>query len=510
MNASMLAELLDGRRARPALWLLAALVVSGCPTRGTPIAPGSNDGGDPLLDVPPPDVPPLGPTCRTPTPTPRTDPCPGRASCDRPSQARVAVTGARSTLTEFQVQVTLPAAVLSAVGPACDRMVFRTATGAWAPHFVTDCAAGTVWVRVPEIPAAGANLTLHYGGTSAVAGANSYDDTFDRVPTRGANLLGTWTFDEGTGTRACPTTGTEPFDAYTHDTPVVHGTPEAAMPPELWSREAPPSILAPTNPAARFTRNQWSLNFPRMQVIPDRTHPTQTQTGRIVNWRTEHVKPFQAANMQLTVGVWVYTETPANIFKDNFQTVICAGWPEHATPPFPGAMFEGSSIFNPWAIFFRSDDSTNSFLQGNTCVYPCLNVDQYAHVTTRRPFTAEEFAHRWHFAAMTVDITTTPHATRRSYFDSNMYEFPRDLDLWPQERYCPGGVCRYPPDTPIQYYAAPVIIGADMNGGEAQLGLEGKVDDLFVFARAVSPDEMRAYRERRAYSPDPVMATVTP
>ncbi len=493
------------------MWVVATLVATGCPTRGSLVPPGT-DGGTTITDTPGVDVPPLGNPCRPMTPATRTDPCPGRASCDLPSQARVNVTGASSTITEFQVQVTLPSNVRMAAGPACDRMVFRTAAGAWAPHFVTDCSAGTVWVRVPEITAAGTALTLYYGGTAAVAAANSYDDTFDRVPSRAANLLGAWTFDEGTGTRACPVVGTEPFDAYVHDSPVArHDTWEAPTLPAFWSREAPPSLLAPsTNTAAHFSRNQWSLNFPRMQVPISRTRPDQTQTGRIVNWRTEHVKPFQAANMQLTVGVWVYTETPANVFKDNFQTVICAGWPEHATPPFPGAVFEGSSIFNPWAIFFRSDDSTNSFLQGNTCVYPCLNVDQYAHVTTRRPFTTEEFVRRWHFAAMTVDVATAPHATRRSYFDSSMYEFPQDLDLWPQERYCPGGVCRYPPDTPIQYYEAPVVIGADMNAGEAQLGLEGKVDDLFVIARAVSPDEMRAYRERRAYSPDPIAAAVAP
>lgn len=496
----------QGRAAGMVLFALLA----GCPTRGSLVPPGSDGGVVPGQDAPPVDVPPLGAMCTPPMAAPRTDPCAGNPSCGLPRQARVSVTGARSTLTEFQVKVTLPASVRSEVGAACDRMVFRTAAGAWAPHFVTNCAMGEAWVRVPEIPAAGATLTLHYGGGAPVTAANSYDDTFDRVPTHAANLLGAWTFDEGTGTRTCPVVGTEPFDAYTHDTPVVRGTPEAVTPPALWSREAPPSLLAPTNAAARFSRNQWSLNFPRMQIIPDTRNPSRTMEGRIVNWRTQHVKPFQAANMQLTVGVWVYTETPANTFEDNFQTVICAGWPEHATPPYPGAMFEGSSIFNPWAIFFRSDDATNSFLQGNTCVYPCLNVDQYAHVTTRRPFTQEEFVRRWHFAAMTIDVTTAPHATRRSYYDENVYEFPRDLDLWPQETYCPGGVCRFPPDTPIQYYEAPVVIGADMNAGEAQLGLEGKVDDLFVIARAVTPDEMRAYRERRAYSPDPVVATVTP
>ena len=49
-----------------------------------------------------------------------------------------------------------------------------------------------------------------------------------------------------------------------------------------------------------------------------------------------------------------------------------------------------------------------------------------------------------------------------------------------------------------------------MNDGEPQLGINGTVDDLFLIGRAVSADEMAAYRERRQYSADPVIATVTP
>jgi hypothetical protein len=55
-----------------------------------------------------------------------------------------------------------------------------------------------------------------------------------------------------------------------------------------------------------------------------------------------------------------------------------------------------------------------------------------------------------------------------------------------------------------------VVIGADLNDGEAQLGIEGQIDDMFILSRSLSPDEMRAYRERRQYSPDPVTATVVP
>jgi hypothetical protein len=184
--------------------------------------------------------------------------------------------------------------------------------------------------------------------------------------------------------------------------------------------------------------------------------------------------------------------------------------PENPIPARPGLRLEGISIFNPWAIFFRSDDADNTFLQGNTCVFPCANIDQYAHITTREPFTRAEFTRRWHFAALTFDSTTRPHATRRSYFDDRMYEFPTDLDLWPQDLYCPRGVCRFPPEDPIHYYDAPVVLGADMNNGEARLGLEGRIDDLFIIGRAISPDEMRAYRERRAYVTDPLVVTVMP
>jgi hypothetical protein len=33
---------------------------------------------------------------------------------------------------------------------------------------------------------------------------------------------------------------------------------------------------------------------------------------------------------------------------------------------------------------------------------------------------------------------------------------------------------------------------------------------MFILARGASVEEIRAYRERRQYSPDPIMATVTP
>ena len=114
--------------------------------------------------------------------------------------------------------------------------------------------------------------------------------------------------------------------------------------------------------------------------------------------------------------------------------------------------------------------------------------------------------------AFTVDTTTRPHTTRRSFLNERSYEFPRDLDLFPVETNCPlgSGMCAWPPEAPIMYYPAPVVIGADLNDGEAQLGLEGKVDDFFVINRAISPAEMQAYRERRQYSADPITATVTP
>lgn len=487
---------------------LQTLVFAACPTRG-PIDLAVNDGGDGNLV----DAPPLGPPCPEPTLPRRTDPCPIRGNCGLPSTARVNITGARSVLYEFQVRVVLPPAIRGAVGPMCDRLAFRTPNNQWVPHFVTNCAMGEVWIRVPEIQPTGTVVALHYGGSTGVPAAQSYDDTFDRVPLDAPDLLGAWTFDEGTGTRTCPAAGTVAFDAYIHDSPYARGLGEVRRRPELWSREAPPSLLAPNNPAARFSRRQFSLNFERSDTIPNPRMPTVTRVDRLVNWRSDSNIPFRMATEQLTVGLWVYTETPANEFEDNFQTVICYGMPARPRPPFQGAMLDGISIFNSWALFFRSDDADNSFLQGNTCVFPCINVDQYVHITTKRPFPRAAFTRRWHFVAMTVDTTTRPHATRRSYFDEETYEFPRDLNLFPEDTYCPGPpearVCRYPPDTTIYYYDAPVVLGADLNGGEARLNLEGKIDDLFVLHRAASPEEIRAYRERRKYSPDPIMATVT-
>lgn len=120
-----------------------------------------------------------------------------------------------------------------------------------------------------------------------------------------------------------------------------------------------------------------------------------------------------------------------------------------------------------------------------------------AHVTTRgRPFTAEEFARRWHFVAITVDAHPCDAScdAPEPYFDSAMYEFPRDLDRGRRSATAPAAVRR----------AIRLICPFSMTRARghrrrhdvarAQLGLEGKVDDLFVFARAISPDEMRAYR----------------
>lgn len=496
------------------LLALQALALAACPTRGPLNLGGGEDGGfvDPSGDGDLPDAPPLGPPCPAPAAPRRTDPCPTRGDCGLPSAARVNITGARTVLREFQVRVVLPAAIRAAAGPACDRLSFRTPANQWVPHFVTNCAMGEVWIRVPEVQPAGTVVALNYGGPTPVPAAQSYDDTFDRVPTAAAGLIGAWSFDEGTGTRSCPAAGGVAFDAYIHDNPFARGLGEVRRRPELWSREAPPSMLAPDNAAARFSRGQFSLNFERSDTIPDPRQPAVTRVDRLVNWRSDSNLTFRAANDQLTVGVWVYTETPANEFEDNFQTVICYGMPAHPRPPFQGAVLDGISIFNPWALFFRSDDANNTFLQGNTCVFPCINIDQYAHITTKRPFTREAFTRRWHFAAMTVDTTSRPHATRRSYFDGDAYEFPRDLNLFPEDTYCPGPpdarVCRYPPDTAIYYYDAPVVLGADLNAGEARLNLEGKIDDLFIIGRAAPPEEIRAYRERRKYSPDPVVATV--
>jgi hypothetical protein len=488
------------------------------------------------------------PPCPAPSAPTRMDPCATRgADCGLPSNARVNVTGTGTALTEFQVRVELPPAVRAAVGPACDRMVFRSAEGQWAPHFVTDCAMGVVWVRAPSIAPTGTYLTLRYGGATALVGANSYDDTFDRVPTRAAGIVGAYSFDEGRGARTCPSAGTAPFDAFIHQDLYRTGHPEVSgADPELWSQEAPGSTLAPNNPEARFRRGQYALNFPLVQVRNPEQADAGLRPGRPINWRSPSAAPFNTARDQLTVGVWVRPLSPSNAFEDNFQTVVCFGMPDlpararHWMLPESDQRVIDNAIFNPWAIFFRGDGADDTLYQGNTCVEPCLDVIQYAHITTTEPQTGSNFVNRWHFLAFTFDRTTTPHTTRRSYYDDRTYNYPADLELFPQDRvYCPSplsfascnpadgqprtcpgaceplcpggrGPCIFPPDAPIAYPPAPVVIGADLNDGEAQLGIQGQIDDMFILSRAISPEEMRAYRERRQYSPTPVTATVVP
>ena len=132
-------------------------------------------------------------------------------------------------------------------------------------------------------------------------------------------------------------------------------------------------------------------------------------------------KPVAAANAT--------PAKPANAFGDNFQTVVCQGMPDLATrmAVMPDAQVIDNSIFNPWAIFFRSDNVDDTYFQGNSCVEPCTNVDSYAHITTREPLMSAQFANKWHFMAITVDTMTTPHATRRSFYDDRTYSFPADL-----------------------------------------------------------------------------------
>lgn len=536
--------------------------LSACPTRGR-LEPLNmtllDDGGIALIDsagqdvqTPPADAPgadvPVLPTCPAPMAPTRADPCMGRGTdCGLPLSARVSVTGARAALTEFQVRVELPAMVRGAIGTACDRMVFRTAEGAWAPHFVTDCAMGVAWVRVPVIAPTGTTLTLRYGGSTSFAAANSYDDTFDRVPTRAANILGAYSFDEGRGSLACPSAGTTPFDGYIHQDLYRTAHPEVVgADPILWSNESPTNPLAPTNPEARFRRGQSSLNFPLSVVRNPKQPDAGTSRSRLINWRSRTPAPFNTARDQLTVGIWVRPLSPANAYEDNFQTVVCFGMPDqpararHWMLPETDPRIIDNAIFNPWAIFFRGDGADDTLFQGNTCVEPCLDVIQYAHITTTEPQMGTAFVNRWHFIAFTFDRTTMPHTTRRSYYDERVYNYPSQLELFPQDRvYCPNplsfaacnpadgqprtcnvaceplcpgghGPCIYPPDAPIAYPPAPVVIGADLNDGEAQLGIEGQIDDMFIIGRSISPDEMRAYREHRQYSADPVVATVTP
>lgn len=510
-------------------------------------------------DVPPTDSGPAPSGCPPIAAPSRPDPCPGVASCGLPTRGVLTVTGARAAYTDLQVRVVLPMAVKAAVGPACDRMVFRTASGAWAPHFVTDCAAGVAWVRVPSLAAgAPATLALHYGGGASVAAASSYDDTFDRVPMHAANTLGAYAFDEGAGSRTCPSVGTVAFRAFLRQTPYDAPPVDVAVRPPLWSTDAPPSLL---NPSARFRRNQHSLNFPSVPVL---AASGLSSPNRVVNWQSASAAPFDTARAQLTVGVWVRPETPANHFEDNFQTVVSFGMPDLATRaafwrlPDSDPRIVNNAIFNPWAIFFRGDGPDDTLYQGNSCVEPCTDVMQYAHITTVEPLAGAAFVRRWHFLALTIDTTARPRTVRRSYYDGHTYEFPRELDLFPPgglycpadpangqpaplvapcyppelpdggagtptcrqacRPLCPGTIdgmiasntCVYPPEAPIQYPPAPVLVGADMNDGEPQLGIHGLVDDLFILGRAASPAEMAAYRERRQYSPDTLTATVTP
>ncbi|MBL8604371.1 MAG: hypothetical protein JNK72_20770 [Myxococcales bacterium] len=583
---------------------LVASALAGCPTRGSLAPLGEDAGPEPREDAtvtpqdngPPPDlgfspdgavilpdIPDTGPTpdtgnvtdtgnpvdagparpaCRPITAAARAEPCAGNPSCGLPSRATVQITGNTAALEEYQVQVTLPSTVLSAVGSSCDRMVFRTSDNAWAPHFVTDCAMGKVWVRVPRMMAnATTTLTLHYGGSTAMAAPQSYDDTFDRVPTRASNVIGAYTFDEATGDRTCPTVGTTPFDAFVfneHYSPSLRPKEFAsgATVPALWSTEAPNHPLAPNNANARFRRSQSSLSFG--------TARRATVEGMLtdwapINWRSLTPEPFSMARTQLTVGIWARPTTPASSnVNTEFSTVVCFGMPDLAARsafwrlPATDPRMIDNSIFNPWAIFFRGDGPDNTLFQGNTCVEPCTDVINYAHITTTNVLTRAAYVDRWHFMAFTFDSTTRPTTTRRSYYDERVFSYPADLELFPQTRFycpnplsfarcnpdtergeridCPGtmmnipgagpngcaplcpdghGPCINPPEAPIMYPPAPVVIGADFNDGNAELGFAGQIDDFFIMNRAVSPDEMRAYRERRQYSADESRLRVT-
>jgi hypothetical protein len=343
-----------------------------------------------------------------------------------------------------------------------------------------------------------------------------------------------------------PRRGHVPFDAYIHQT-------STDAPPS--GRRRPPAALERRRAPSRRSTPRRAFAQPALAQLPQRAMVLNPPGSRRGQPRDQLALGLVGAlqHRARTSSPWACGCGPSRRPTHYERQLPDGGLLRHARPGHARAAFWrcrrptpasiDNSIFNPWAIFFRGDGEDDTLYQGNTCVEPCLDVMQYAHITTTEPLTgsASSTAGTSSRSPSTPPRGRTPCAAAST--TASTYELPADARASSRETgtYCPstlrfgdcnpcskataaahravpdglrapvppGQALHQPPGGAHRSIRPPRWSSAPTSTTAAQLGIEGQVDDLFIMSRAISPEEMRAYRERRQYSADESRIRVT-
>ena len=261
----------------------------------------------------------------------------------------------------------------------------------------------------PEIQPAGTVVAMNYGGATPVPAAQSHDDTFDRVPAA-ANLIA-----RGPSTRApAPASALSAARrrlrraASTTATLRLRFRWRCAAALSLEPRGAAP-MLAPDNAAARFARAV-SLNFERSDTIPTRgSPPSPASTARQL---AQRLQPPSAPPTTSSPSAWVYTRRRANEFETTSRRSSVTACSAHPRLPSRARSSTASRIFQTLGALLParttrttpSSRATPASSPASTSTSTPTSPRSALHPRGLHPPLAP--------AAMTVDTTTRPHATR--------------------------------------------------------------------------------------------------
>jgi len=124
----------------------------------------------------------------------------------------ITISGSTSDLTDYQVSLTLDTQSLISQGKMrsdCGDIRFGDTTGKvlnyWIEPNTCNTTSTKIWVKIPSIPTSGTTIYLYYGNSSVSSQSNA-QSTFIRIID---GVVGSWHFDEGSGTTAYDTSGND-------------------------------------------------------------------------------------------------------------------------------------------------------------------------------------------------------------------------------------------------------------------------------------------------------------
>ena len=125
---------------------------------------------------------------------------------------KITISGSTSDLTDYQVLLTLDTQSLISQGKMrsdCGDIRFGNSTGKvlnyWIEPNTCNTTSTKIWVKIPSIPTSGTTIYLYYGNSSVRSESNA-QNTFIRIID---GVVGSWHFDEGSGTTAYDTSGND-------------------------------------------------------------------------------------------------------------------------------------------------------------------------------------------------------------------------------------------------------------------------------------------------------------